>query len=811
MYRFSDCCLDPRTRELIRDGRTLTVSPKVFDGIAYLIEHRDRAVGRDELIAVVWGRSDVADIQLGYLMRKIRRTLGDSGEGQALIRTIPRFGFRWVADVVVDAEVEHSPRDDVLPVNGRESVDANATPRRAAADRRRRMSAWSIITAVVLASAALSVATVFFLHRIHDRVPSPQKSKTPSSSSRSGGLAVVPVAGVDRPGTQWMRLGLMDLVANRLREAGLVVVPSADVVAVTRGSADDSDLFSRVLRATGAGSIVLPSVTVDERGWSSFRLELKSADDQTRRVEASAPDTILAARLAADHLLEVLGKSSPDTHDAALPLPVAELLQRIEAALLTDDFGAAQRLIDAAPDNVRNLPAIELSRARVEIATDHLDAARERLRRLLLEVSVKDDPILRARILTRLGIAEARRPDLAISYFSTSIDLLESASEPADLGAAYNARGNAALRAGRYDAARADYARARIAFAAAGETLGLARLDNNEAIVIYKGGHPAEALPLFERAAQSFERFGASDKLLNALVNEMAAHLDLLQPAEALSVFRRAQAATAHVESAADLRTVSVQGATVLATNGKLSEASALLESVARAADPSTEGGSLAVASGLQARLALRAGRFDAAVASARSAVDALSGRHALASDRAQAWLTLARALRARNDERDAESEIRAFLQWARGEDERSVSIRALLADAETTWGRGARTAAARKYDDALQAAERNGIPADTAEVAVSYGNALLDAGDAAAAGPIVGRIGRWADVDYSCAVLQARLFRALGQRRAWETSMATVHALAGERPIPADLAAGLEAKPPNGVGDPASGGSGAR
>lgn len=100
-YRFDDFCLFPARRELWRAGERLVVQPKVLDALVYLIQHRDRAVGSDELVSAVWGRVDLSDNGLGQLIARARRAVGDSGESQHTIRTMPRFGFRWVREVEV--------------------------------------------------------------------------------------------------------------------------------------------------------------------------------------------------------------------------------------------------------------------------------------------------------------------------------------------------------------------------------------------------------------------------------------------------------------------------------------------------------------------------------------------------------------------------------------------------------------------------------------------------------------------------------------------------------------------------------------
>ena len=52
----------------------------------------------------------------------------------------------------------------------------------------------------------------------------------------------------------------------------------------------------------------------------------------------------------------------------------------------------------------------------------------------------------------------------------------------------------------------------------------------------------------------------------------------------------------------------------------------------------------------------------------------------------------------------------------------------------------------------------------------------------------MIGRVARWADRDFDCALLQAGLYHALGQRATWQTALARARSLAGERTIPASL-----------------------
>lgn len=54
-FRFGSCLLDSDRRELTRDAEVIAIEPQVFDLLVHLIEHRDRVVSRDDLLAAVWG------------------------------------------------------------------------------------------------------------------------------------------------------------------------------------------------------------------------------------------------------------------------------------------------------------------------------------------------------------------------------------------------------------------------------------------------------------------------------------------------------------------------------------------------------------------------------------------------------------------------------------------------------------------------------------------------------------------------------------------------------------------------------------
>jgi adenylate cyclase len=99
LYLFDDYALDTERRELRRGDSLVAVEPKVFDLLAQVIENRQRVVSRDDLIAHVWDGRIVSESALARCINGARSAIGDSGEEQRLIKTLPRKGIRFVGAV----------------------------------------------------------------------------------------------------------------------------------------------------------------------------------------------------------------------------------------------------------------------------------------------------------------------------------------------------------------------------------------------------------------------------------------------------------------------------------------------------------------------------------------------------------------------------------------------------------------------------------------------------------------------------------------------------------------------------------------
>lgn len=120
-FAFDDLVVDPVRRQLTRHGIFINVEPRVFDLLLYLIENRQRVVGKEDLVARVWGGRIVSDSALTKAVNVARKAIGDSGSAQRLIRTSARKGYRFVGDVSQSVPENVHARDS-LPLPDKPSI-----------------------------------------------------------------------------------------------------------------------------------------------------------------------------------------------------------------------------------------------------------------------------------------------------------------------------------------------------------------------------------------------------------------------------------------------------------------------------------------------------------------------------------------------------------------------------------------------------------------------------------------------------------------------------------------------------------------
>jgi DNA-binding winged helix-turn-helix (wHTH) protein len=97
--RFGPFALDAATRQLLRNGREVSLSPKAFQLFSLLLANRERAMSKQELHESLWPSTFVLETNLASLIAEIRRALDDDAAQPRFLRTMHRFGYRFVGQV----------------------------------------------------------------------------------------------------------------------------------------------------------------------------------------------------------------------------------------------------------------------------------------------------------------------------------------------------------------------------------------------------------------------------------------------------------------------------------------------------------------------------------------------------------------------------------------------------------------------------------------------------------------------------------------------------------------------------------------
>jgi DNA-binding winged helix-turn-helix (wHTH) protein/TolB-like protein/Flp pilus assembly protein TadD len=104
IYEFDDFRVDAARRLLLQRGEAVTLKPKVFDTLLYLVRHHGKVLEKDELMHAIWPDAFVEENNLNQNVSTLRRVLGEVPGENRYIVTVPGRGYRFAADVRTIAE-----------------------------------------------------------------------------------------------------------------------------------------------------------------------------------------------------------------------------------------------------------------------------------------------------------------------------------------------------------------------------------------------------------------------------------------------------------------------------------------------------------------------------------------------------------------------------------------------------------------------------------------------------------------------------------------------------------------------------------
>src|SRR5215217_4182971 len=99
IHRFHDFAIDIEQRVLLRGGKAIPLAPKVFETLLALVESHGRIVLKEELMKRLWPDTFVEESNLTFNIQQLRKALGDNARKPVYIETIPRRGYRFIAEI----------------------------------------------------------------------------------------------------------------------------------------------------------------------------------------------------------------------------------------------------------------------------------------------------------------------------------------------------------------------------------------------------------------------------------------------------------------------------------------------------------------------------------------------------------------------------------------------------------------------------------------------------------------------------------------------------------------------------------------
>jgi DNA-binding winged helix-turn-helix (wHTH) protein/tetratricopeptide (TPR) repeat protein len=331
-FSFGPFTLDANERILSRDGVPIQVSPRAFDTLLLLVDRAPHLLSKSALMNAVWAESFVEETNLTVVISVLRKSLGDDGQERKYIQTVPKLGYRFIADVkrnTAEASQAHAsssasaamveqvatlPQANVATIEEEHSNSAS------------RVKAWfqnTKRTGIVAAGiSALILLSVFAL---------PHLRRHPVDLKSVRSVAVLPFKAEDPGGNKpYLGVGVANSIISRLGGSDKLMVPSSNTIARLSDSVLSSDL--KVGRELGVDAVVNGTidfsptetkVSVALTGASDGQVLWSNTFTQSPQQTSDLADVLeedIASRVSSS-ILEALGnvKSAHTTVDTANP------------------------------------------------------------------------------------------------------------------------------------------------------------------------------------------------------------------------------------------------------------------------------------------------------------------------------------------------------------------------------------------------------------------------------------------------------------------------------------------------------------
>lgn len=341
--------VDVRARRVRAAGNDLRVEPKVFDLLVYLVRHQGRAVGQDELLERVWGRTVASDAVISQAVHKLRALLRNhAGISDGLV-TLRGVGYR------LDVEV----------------VPRSGLPARTPYHR-------SIYGALSLATLIL-IAGLFVWWQNWHRAPPPAPRIALMSMDNATGNSDL----------DWVQAGGAAMMGELLQRRGIDVVSPADLEKLSDVADGDLDVVSAATELAGVEQVFAPRLVADTEGYRLELVNLTDGSESRLELVGTGPATLSLgmAGMLADRLRAPL-RSPAGALGLGNPF-LDEAYARAYHHRQKGELGNAQELYEYI---LREAPEAHWARYHLSITLRYagdMDASRQQLQKLF-EVPLED-------------------------------------------------------------------------------------------------------------------------------------------------------------------------------------------------------------------------------------------------------------------------------------------------------------------------------------------------------------------------------------------------------------------------------------
>lgn len=399
--------LRPGSRELLRDGAAVELQPKVFDLLCHLVEHRARAVDKNELQDVIWAEQVVTEAAVSRAVMKARRALGDTAEAAGYIRTVHSRGFQFIAPVQSETIASEA------------AAVATAPDRAPPAPRRSWRWSAALLVLGLLAWAGWAIWQ--------------QSSRLDLPATGLARVAILPID--NRTGDtdqDWARIGLMNATGEVLSRAyGIDVIGSRQMLRLSEQLGEDPAQLQQTLWQRERASLLVEGELEARAGRLALNYTLTDAAGERRRRTLVADRVAnLASGLASDIALQFDdARRGPAAEDEVAN--EAYLRGRVQA--LQGDLDGARALFQLATEQAPEAfwPPYEIALIlREQGDNDGAIAALTKLRQQAQASGLQRGVIA---ALNAEAVVHQRRGDLdqARALFDQALPLAEANEDPA--------------------------------------------------------------------------------------------------------------------------------------------------------------------------------------------------------------------------------------------------------------------------------------------------------------------------------------------------------------------------------------------